>query len=311
MRIAAYMKPLLHLATLFAAAGLAQVSRAASAPEAVCSLSTTVFCSGFEEGSFSIWDDYDGNPGPWNALIQDSGPRNVSGNTVSQLRVPAGRGGTDLVKLFPSGENVVYVRWYQKWEAGYDFSAQNHGGGIHAGDRNLMGRSGYRPNGSDWYSAWLEPRDGRLTFYLYYPGMYQDCTSSNGSCYGDHIPCFVGSSYCTRPEHVPATLPPVMQADRWYCLEMMVDAGTPTPSQSGANGAVNFWIDGKEYGPWNQLWFRTTTNLKTSILSLSLFHHGTHSTAGVRQDDVVVSRTRVGCTSDQLRPAPPRDLRVD
>jgi len=58
---------------------------------------------------------------------------------------------------------------------------------------------------------------------------------------------------------------------------------------------VNFWLDGEEYGPWNDLWMRTTPDLRVGILWLSLFHHGEHSVEGILLDDVVVSTEPIGC----------------
>src|SRR5262245_7979899 len=49
-----------------------------------------VFCSGFEEGNKSIWDDYDGNPDSTNILMSDPGPCNTASNHVMRLLVPAG-----------------------------------------------------------------------------------------------------------------------------------------------------------------------------------------------------------------------------
>lgn len=297
---------LVLLALSFISAG----ATAAVPPETLCTNSATVFCSGFEEGNFSIWDDWDGNPAPWNALVSDAGPLNTSGNTVGRMRVPAGRAGTDLVKVLPSTHDKLYARWYQKWESGYDFQAPNHGGGLHAGDRNLAGRSDYRPTGSDWFSAWLEPQNGRLNLYVYYRGMYQDCADPNGQCWGDHFPCFVGDNYCTKAAHRPHTMPPLMQANKWYCLEVMMDGGTASNDAASASGALNLWIDGVEYGPWNNLWLRTTNALKVSLFNMSLFYHTDHNESGVLLDNVVVSRERVGC-ANTVRPNPPTDVRTN
>jgi hypothetical protein len=301
-------------AYLLAFGGLLSTVRASVPAESVCSSSSTLFCSGFEEGNFSVWDDYDGNPSPGNTLVADPGPYKLSGNTAARLLVPAGTGGRDFVKVLPGQDDKVYVRWFQKWEAGYDFSAPNHGSGLHAGSRDLLGRSDYRPTGADWFSTWLEPYNGRLNLYTYYRGMYQDCSNPNGSCWGDRFPCFLddGSGYCTKAADRPKIMPPLLQTDRWYCLEVMVDSGTPTSTQTGANGALDFWIDGTEYGPFNNLWLRTTANLKPTIAWLSTYFHSDHAAVGVRFDNVVVSRTRVGCGSTTaVVPNPPTNVRVN
>jgi hypothetical protein len=256
-----------------------------------------LFCNGFEDGDFSVWDDYDGNPGETNRLLEDSGPFELAGNHVAQLMPPEGRGGADVLKVLPSPQDRVYARWYVKWEPGFDFTAPNHGGGLFGGERNLLGRSGHQPDGTDFFIANVDyrPGDPVLYLYAYYAGMYQDCADPNGSCWGDSLPCVYGGSYCERPEHLPSVTLPRVEADRWYCIETMTDAGTPTPSESGADGAMNLFIDGMEIGPWEGLWLRSTPSLKVSILWLSLFHHEDHAAAGIRLDNVVVSTERIGC----------------
>jgi hypothetical protein len=273
-------------------------------PSTVCAQPSCkgIFCSGFEEGSKAIWDDYDGNPDSTNLIMADPGPLRAPGNHVMRLRVPAGRGGADLVKVLPGKYDKLYARWYQKWETGYNFSAPCHGGGLHAGSRDLLGTSDNRPQGNDWFCTWMEPHDGRPQLYSYYRGMYQDCVDPRGSCWGDVFPCTAdeGSNYCEKAEHrdMPGKNPPQLVTGRWYCIEIMLEAGTPVTADSLANGRQDFWIDGVEYGPFEHLWHRTAADVKISILWLSLFHHdATHSVEGIMLDDVVVATDRIGPAS--------------
>ncbi len=263
--------------------------------DTTCNSSNLVFCSGFEEPNWkSVWDDYDGNPEPYNQLIENPGPFNITGNHVMRLRVPPGNGGADIVKVFPQSYDKVYAQWYEYWEPGYDFSSPNHGGGLFAGNRNYLGQSGIRPQGNDFVSAWFEPdpsHEGRPYLYTYYRGMYMDCADPNGQCWGDHFPCFLAPNYCSNPDHVPSPskLPPPLTAGKWYRIGMMIDMGRPVSNANEANGVLSFWIDGVEYGPWNKLWFRTTSDMKLNILSLAIYFHNQHSTEGVLIDDVAVS----------------------
>jgi hypothetical protein len=308
----------MRLFALALIAGIAQFAgmqsaSAAPGPESICSASTTVFCSGFEEGNFSIWDDWDGNPAPDNTLLSVPGPLNLADNHALRLLVPPGRGGADVVKVLPSTYDKLYVRYYQKFENGYDFSAQNHYGGLHAGDRNLAGHDSYRPTGADWFSAWLEPFNGRFNLYVYYRGMYMDCSNPEGSCWGDHFPCFLdeGTNYCTKAAHREHIMPPQLVTDRWYCLEFMMDAGSAVTSDAAANGALDLWIDGTQYGPFNNLWFRTTPNLKIGLDSVGMFFHSTHPQVGVQFDNLVISTTRIGCStppSTGKKPKPPTNV---
>lgn len=257
-----------------------------------------VFCSGFEEGSFDLWDDYDGNPATTNQLLADPGPFGRDGNHVARFFVPPGAGIADLIKVLPASYDRLYLRWYCLWEEGYDFAAPNHGSGLHAGTRSLLAQSGYRPDGTDRFNSYLEPLpgSGRLATYSYYPGMYMDCADPEGACWGDRFPCLFdeGERICDKPEHRETVTPPQPEAGRWYCLELFIDGGTPTPGETGADGTIDFWIDGVEYGPWTGLWMRSTPDLKLTILWLKLYHHGEHAPVGIRIDDVVVSTAPIG-----------------
>jgi hypothetical protein len=258
-----------------------------------------VFCSDFEEGNKDVWDDYDGNPDETNLLVDDPGPFENAGNHAMQFIVPPGRGGVDLVKELPADQDRLYARWFIQWEPGFDFDAPNHGGGLHAGSRDWLGHSDTRPYGDDWYTAWIDYDSElhRSYIYSYYAGMYMDCADPQGACWGDHLPCMLdeGENYCTKPEHRETVEPPVLETGRWYCVEVMLDGGTASEGPDGATGAMDFWIDDVEIGPWTDLWMRTTAELRPNVLWLNLFHHAEHSVAGIRYDHVVVSTERVGC----------------
>lgn len=260
-----------------------------------------VFCCDFEQDDLSMWDDYDGNPDETNHLMADPGPFDLEGNQVVRIRVPAGRGGADLVKVLDpdgGGYDRLYARWYQYWEPGYDFDAPNHGSGLHAGSRDLLGQSGIRPDGTNRFFSGLEPTTDThiIDAYTYYRGMYQDCVDPNGSCWGDHFPCTIDEGYyCEKEQHRETVMPPTLEAGRWYCLEMMMDGGTPTSDEASADGVLDWWIDGRQIGPWTDLWLRTDANLRLTILWLSLFHHEEHSVEGLYWDHVVVSTERIGC----------------
>jgi len=261
-----------------------------------------VFASGFEEGNKDIWDDYDGNPDTENQIIPDPGPLGLASNHVMRFRVPAGeRGGADLVKVLPDTYDRLYARWYIKYEEGFNFDAPNHGGGLFAGNRNYLGMSGTAPEGDDWFQAVVDYHPGSSHVpehtpycYTYYAGMYMD-NNGPGSTWGDSFPCVYGTNYPCEPQHKPIGPLPNLEAGRWYCVEVMMDAGTPTPTRDGANGTMELWLDDVSLGRWDDLWFRSTPDLKLSILWLSLFHHdGTHSVAGVLYDEVVVSTQKIG-----------------
>lgn len=271
-----------------------------------CASAEVIFCSGFEEGDWrSVWDDDDGNTDSTTEVIDDLGPFDAAGNRVMRFRLPPGEGIGDLIKELPSQHDRLYFRFFQLWEDGYDFSARNHGTSMRAGESSTLGQSGYRPEPDVSYGGGLEPiaghddLQGRLNFYSYYRGMYQDCVDPNGSCWGDHFPCMFDEGgpggYCEKPEHRDPPTPPQLETGRWYCIEMMIDGGSAVTSDSEADGVQTFWLDGQQFGPFEGLWHRSTTALKLSLLWIKLYHHADHSVQGVMLDEIAVSTERVGC----------------
>lgn len=259
-----------------------------------------IFCEDFQAGNLDQWEDADGNPESEVAILGDPGPFDVSGNTVAHLRVPEGRGGSDLLRDIGGPHDRLYARWYVYFEPGFDFSAPNHGSGLWGGDKWLIGSgAGDRPEGDDRFSATLEYswRTGTPQLYSYSRGMYMDCRNPEGACWGDMFPCTIdeGSSYCTQAQHRDQGPLPTFESGRWYCVEILVDAGTPSTDGSVRDAVLEFWIDGVSIGPWDDLWFRTTPDLGIETLRMNLFFHGDHSTAGVLMDNIVVSTERIGC----------------
>jgi len=274
----------------------------------------TVFCEDFE--GVSPLGNFEGGAG--SELIADFGPSSDGLNKLVRFRAPAGQsGGASLIKKLTVAHDVLYARWYQKYETGFNFSALNHGGGLHVGDRWMIGASGNRPTGADFAGFYMQYQEDtrKLYAYSYYRGMYQDCSNPIGSCWGDSLPCVYGGGYCTKPEHLPPPSSPTFTAGQWHCVEQLVNAGTPTATGSGANGRLVFWLDGVQIIDYQNLWIRTTAvNMQVQSLYLALYHHdGTHSVVGELSDNVVLSTQRIGCGSaqvDQVPPNPPTNLRI-
>jgi len=279
-----------------------------------------IFCEDFENGDLSRWDEAAQTLDEYSTILQEPGPSGTPDNHVFRLRVPAGRGGRGANTTFtPSEYDRLYARWYVAYEAGFDFTAPNHGHGLHAGDRWKKGVAGNRPQGDDWFTVNVEHErttsadpDPRTYIYAYYRGMRMDCSDPNGACWGDHVPCMIADRYCNRaPALRVETYPPPLEHETWYCVEVMVDAGAPAASQADANGVLDLWVDGVEIGPWENMWLRTSSSVRLNHFWLGLFHHDQHSVEGLKFDDVAVSTSRIGC-HDSLRPRrPPASLEVN
>jgi hypothetical protein len=290
---------------------------AASVPRNECANppAGTIFCEDFEgTNPKADFDDYDGNLDSENQIITDSGPSGDPSNKLIRLRVPAGQSGTsDLFKVLPGSYDKLYARWYFKYETGFDFTARNHGSGLAAGNRDLVGQSGIRPTGSDWAGFFVQYQENTVIpyAYSYYRGMYQDCSDPNGSCWGDSFPCVydTGAAYCTKPQDRPTVTMPNMVAGQWYCVEEMVDMGNPSTTGQSATGHLTISLDSKVIGDIQNLWLRTTADLKIQNLWLSLyFNDATHSAVGELIDNVVVSTQPIGCGAAVIQPSPPENL---
>jgi len=248
-----------------------------------------VFCDAFESGG--IWD----GSVPVPTLVSEPGPFSHTGNHAAQFR-----SGMRLWKDLSPELEVAYLRYYVKWEPGHDLSTPRHGpGGFWGGDTSCVGcGSGHRS--TDDFHVILENitrSPYTIQAYTYSPGQYMDCGDPNGRCWGDQYPCTSGSSYCTNPEHAARGDEPGMETGRWYCMEQMIDVGTPTSTRDGADGVLNFWIDNQEIGPWTDMWWRTSSDVKINSIWLLLYHHAEHTEEGLLIDNVVASRERIGCPS--------------
>lgn len=256
-----------------------------------------VFCADFEDGHFERWNDLDGNGFETNELVPDEGPRDAIDNHVTRLRIAPGPGTVDLVKQLPGYYDRLYMRWYIRYETGYDMSRPGLGSGMHAGGVGNLGASDVQPSGDDRFSV-LTSHTGdarQMRALLDYRGMYQHCDDPADSCYRDTLPCLDSAEVCTNASHTAFAEQPPLENGRWYCVELMVDAGSAARSAEQADGVVSLSLDGEQIGLWEDLWLRTDDNLKLSVVWLLLYYGGDHGDEGVLLDDLVVSRESVGC----------------
>jgi len=92
---------------------------------------------------------------------------------------------------------------------------------------------------------------------------------------------------------------------------MMADAGTATTDPTKADGILDFWINGVEYGPFNKQWLRTCSDVLVNILWFSIyFHQGNPGTMGYMVDDVAISTTYIGPDPSEINSVPGETYRV-
>jgi hypothetical protein len=251
--------------------------------------SGAVFCADFENGEKGAFTDQDANPDGQNDLVEDRGPLDDAHNHAMRLDANA-----DLVKAIPTEYRRLYARWYVKWLRNSGLRAGFYGGG-----QNKVGNEGDRPKQGvpdEWFGAVVEARQiqNEVVLGAGYIGMYQNCQYP-ADCDGDTFPCTAGDSICTKPEHRTTEPIPGVEDDRWYCVELMVDAGDPLASDSGANGSVSYAIDGKSYGPFGGLWMRTTPEIGVDALWLA--SNSANPGPSFLLDDIEVSEAPIGCFS--------------
>jgi hypothetical protein len=218
---------------------------------------SVIFTSGFETSDWAKVDfGYTGGSRWWISQVTNSGLA-FFGSGVLQYQNIAGTHAPGIHKIHEFGDkDTVFLRWYRRYESGYDFSCQSKTNGVYALAPGVdsSASAGIPPNGYDKYSAklqvWKRGEGGfEPRIYTYHP--------DQSRIYGDSLSQNVGD---------PLTL----QADRWYSFEIMLksnDAGQ-------RNGEIKLWIDGVLKGHYTDMRFRDTNALKINELEITAYMGG-------------------------------------
>jgi hypothetical protein len=213
------------------------------------------------------------------------------GNGAIQFTSPARDGresGVGATAWFgPDGYDRVYFRRYIKFAADYDQGNLNHvGGGLTAvagTDRwQAMGSAGIRPSGDSHFKSAFEPwrgwgrysPPGYMFLYTYWMDMKRD---RDGNYWGNML----GPADDERE---------VLQRDRWYCLEQMIQANSP----GEADGELAAWIDGKLYIHYVGFRWRTSPEVKIKRFGIGVYVHSATQDNTVWYDDVALSTGYIG-----------------
>jgi hypothetical protein len=271
-----------------------------------------IFADDFESYSseWQLWGKWDNIYHQQDVQITTD-PANVfSGQRSLQMRVPAQSSevANAVDKHLNPTRDIVFVRVYTKFVAGYDVSGSEHNGismsskyccpGVPANGTNKFFVD--VENGRDLGSA----NPGFTNSYVYYP-------EQRGS-YGDHwfpdgivlpfsnTPGNFGPYFVPRPNFIPAL-------NRWYCYELMVKANTP----GLRDGRVAIWIDGALIADFQNVRLRDANTLKIDKVSLSLYiKANTVPTDAVKwYDNVVIATSYIGPISPATL-APPTNVSV-
>lgn len=279
-----------------------------------------LFVDGFE--SYSSASQLSTN---WNNYYQVSNtriaaePGNIfSGSRSLEFTQPQGSSeiSNAVLKILDSAQDILFVRVYCKFEAGFSLAGEGHNG-IRISSPNYPG-PGIVPNGSDFFLLTLEnsvyfgeAEPGYTHIYCYHP--------EQRSQYGDHwypdgkvlpnssLKGNFGSSFVARPNFIPKT-------DRWYCYEYMVKANTP----GQRDGRAAIWVDGTLIADFQNLRLRDIATLQISHIQLQL-HSKSNTVRADRKwyDNLVIAKSYIGPMSsgvsggDGIAPAAPTGLTLN
>jgi hypothetical protein len=203
-----------------------------------------------------------------------------------------------VAKVLASEQDVVYLRYYSKYEGTFDITGSSHNGGEISAHYYVGGNAspGIPADGTNkflisyenWRGDASTPSPGDLNVYIYHPGQrsrwgdhfFPDGTVlPNSSMPGDFGPDFV-----SRPNVTP-------ELGRWYGYEVMLRANTP----GARDGRITCWLDGEVIADFPGLRLRDIDTLKIDHFSLSL-HFGSNPAGATRKwyDNVVAATAYIG-----------------
>ena len=207
---------------------------------------------------------------------------------------------TGVAKLLAHTQNILFLRWYQKFDGGWFVpSASVHNGGSISSKYFDHGRAtpGIQADGQNKFLVNFENENstgdapGFMDAYVYWPGQ--------GSKWGDHfypsgkvLPlsetrsghATFGEQFVARPDFSP-------QTDRWYCYEYMVKANTP----GKPDGRIAMWVDGKLIADFPNLRFRDVATLEIDRFDLGVYiANNTKRPNRKWVDDVVAATSYIG-----------------
>lgn len=214
-----------------------------------------LFFSGYETDP---WEDAWGmvwGPAPKDHLSFVTGPTALRGRSA-RVRYPKGAIGGDSAcqylcsfpKMGLAPREECYVRYYVRFDPGFDFVKGGKLPGLVGGQANT---GGHIPNGRDGWSARLMWRSGgRVVQYLYHP--------DQKGVWGDDLDWATDGEPC---RFVPGT---------WHCVETCVRMNTPGKH----DGVLRSWFDGALALETATIRFRDVPELQIDGFYFSTFFGG-------------------------------------
>ncbi|MEE9431893.1 MAG: polysaccharide deacetylase family protein [Melioribacteraceae bacterium] len=264
-----------------------------SLEENLVSRDDIIFYGGFDEG---FNDDYwKKNWGiKWNHRADENEIIDKAFQCGKSLRVNYPKGGLgpsttgqqfpivfrDIPNMKDDYFQEVYLRYYVKFEKGFDFRKGGKLPGLMGGGDSWKRSGGNQPVGNNgWTLRFMWVEDGKLIVYAYVP------KSKNGkwgeALWGQGIDC----DFTAAP-------------GKWICIEQYVNVGTPNKD----DGKLKVWIDGIEKVNIDDMRFWNVENNDGRIggIYFSTFHGGNTddwrplNDSFAQFDGFVVAKKRVG-----------------
>lgn len=200
-------------------------------------------------------------------------------------------------KTISPEQDVLYLRYYSKFEANFDIVGSSHNGSEVSAHYFVDGQAtpGVPADGmnkflvayENWRGDAATASPGDQNVYVYHP-LQRDAYGDHFFPNGDVMPNTsiefdFGPDFVARPNVIP-------ELDRWYAYEVMVKANTP----GELDGQITCWIDGEVIADFPNLRFRDVPELTIDHFSLS-FHFRDNPTETRKWfDNVVVATSYIG-----------------
>ena len=201
------------------------------------------------------------------------------------LEIQQSKGTHQPSEIHPSlpATDVAFVRFYRKYESGYDFTQHKMPGVYAYAQGRTGGGAGEVPTGFDKFSCKLFVTfDGYPRFYTYHP--------EQKGPWGDALPMNLVEEFA-------------LETDRWYCFEMMIRANEP----GQRDGELMMWIDGRRVAHYEDMRFRDTQDLAINLFTHSAYVGGSWVSKRDQRlwdDQIVVATEYIGPMSRLAHPTP-------
>lgn len=253
--------------------------------------SRVIFADNFESDDFTKWDEHHRNRSIVSLVPDPAGDSRMGDRSMRVTATLGENTGGGATKWFEPSD-PVFIRYYVKFAPDCDYTHHmvriRGNKGLRGADKwSGFGQAGTRPDGVNRFVTGVEPwasngrydPPGRWGFYTYWPEMK---ASGDGKYWGNH--------FMSADE-------PVIERDRWICVETMIKHNTP----GERDGEQAFWIDGELRGHWTGFLWRTAPGLMANSVTVESYVTDRWTKNRVNTvyfDNVVVAKEYIGPTAE-------------